>query len=388
MMKYAYTQVDISPLQPMKPAGFIQQTVELNDQKDTLHARILMLDQEDTIFCLISSDSLGMAADMQERIKAYCETRYAKKAAVTNCCTHTHFAPSYKDTRYQEQYFTEVCTAIRDIKFHETDHLTYTFHREFYDGVGKSRISNHSTDLILLSLIELYDTDSRIGTIIDYNCHPTIHNGDTPYFTAEYPGYLLKQLQQKYSGEFFTFLQGPAGDVSTRFTRSAQDYEAMIELSDRLQKRIEEIRILPKEKKNALPFRFTSVDLPLNHALREIPLSDIPVNITPRELETIQVGQKVQAELAQHIDELPKQILLSVLCMGDLHIVFSPNELFSYYNSCIGDGDAVLSCYSNGYEAYVTDPNFKTITYESYTDTLTDETKEEYCKALKKLGAY
>ena len=388
MIRYAYKQIDISPLQPMKPAGFLQQTEIIDQIKDTLHARILAFDQDGKMYFLLSVDSLGMKIDMQQRIQQFCVSHYHKETEVTISCTHTHFAPDYKDVRYQEQFFTEVCSAIHNLEFVDTEHLSYSFYSEYYDEVGKSRISNHKTDLILLSVIEIYDNMQRLGTIIHYNCHPTIHNGDTLYFTAEYPGYLLQQLQAEHKKEFFTFLQGPAGDVSTRFTRKSQDYEGMIYLAEKLDKRVNEILAIDKNKRIIDSIRYTSLELPLKHAIRNIPQEMIPTNITAREAETIKVGQEVQKELVKHLDDLPKQITLSVLCLGDLHIIFSPNELFSYYNRCVINSNAILSCYSNGYEAYVTDVDFQTITYESYTDTLTDDVKQQYCDCLDKLVRY
>lgn len=67
-----------------------------------------------------------------------------------------------------------------------------------------------------------------------YNSHPTTMPMRTGDFTSEYPGYVIKKLSEKYPDVFFSFMLGPAGDISSRFTRRKQDYEEISYLADML----------------------------------------------------------------------------------------------------------------------------------------------------------
>ena len=122
------------------------------------------------------------------------------------------------------------------------------------------------------------------------------------------------------------------------------------------------------------------------HTFEEIDISHLPDNLTPREIETIHVGAKVRENLATKLHTLPKEILISVVRLGKYNLVFAPNELFSYYIKAINKEHSVLIGYSNGYRPYVSGIEDNFITYETFTDTLTKETKQNYFNLLKKYG--
>ena len=115
-------------------------------------------------------------------------------------------------------------------------------------------------------------------------------------------------------------------------------------------------------------------------------MSKISSDLSPRELENIKNGAIVRKTLAKKLATLPKEALISRIRFGNYKVIFCPNELFSYYIQAINTDDSILICYSNGYAHYVTgiDDNF--ITYESFTDTLTPETKKRLFNELHDLS--
>ena len=124
----------------------------------------------------------------------------------------------------------------------------------------------------------------------------------------------------------------------------------------------------------------------MEHTFEEIDISHLPDNLTPREIETIHIGAKVRENLSTKLHTLPKEILISVVRLGKYNLVFAPNELFSYYIKAINKEHSVLIGYSNGYRPYVSGIEDNFITYETFTDTLTKETKQNYFNLLKKYG--
>lgn len=217
-----------------------------------------------------------------------------------------------------------------------------------------------------------------------HNCHPTIHHGETPYFTSEYPGYVIARLKELHEGVQFSFLQGAAGDVSTRFTRPSQDYQGVKYLGSKLVDKIEE---MSSQDVKILPLREIAYDsqfLKLEHKLRSIDLSQMRSDISDREKEEIQLGAKVNAYLSEHPEKLQSFYLISGVRIGPYHLVFCPSEAFSCYIDCIDPSRTALVCYSNGYGPYMTGIHDNFITYESFTDTLTEQTKQKYMEILKK----
>jgi len=67
-----------------------------------------------------------------------------------------------------------------------------------------------------------------------HNVHPTTRELWVGDFTAEYPGYCIRELGKEYEGEFFTFLLGPAGDTSPHFVRKGRDDAEMLRLAELL----------------------------------------------------------------------------------------------------------------------------------------------------------
>ncbi|MCI8540313.1 MAG: hypothetical protein HFE67_02190, partial [Erysipelotrichaceae bacterium] len=176
------------------------------------------------------------------------------------------------------------------------------------------------------------------------------------------------------------------GDISTRFTRSSQDWDGMKELGDRLVAKINEMMKEPLDLRPLNHLDYESIDFPLTHSFEEIDITNLPAHLTPREIETIHIGAQVRENLSHRLDALDQQLLLSKVQLSDYQFVFAPNELFSSYNDFINLKHSILVCYSNGYSPYVTGLADDFITYETFTDTLTPACKQQYAKHLEHLG--
>ena len=233
-----------------------------------------------------------------------------------------------------------------------------------------------------LNLIEIFNNDEKIINIVNYNCHPTILSSDkTDFFSAEYVGYLLEKLSEK-DGCFSTFLQGAAGDVSTRFTRNGQSYDDVSHLGDILFNKLIEMEDSKTPRLTINNFSIKEKIIKTESSFENIDLSSLPSNLSQRELETIEYGKIVRNNLKNHPENLQKEMILTRIALCDLKMIFAPNELFSYYLSIININNSVLSCYSNGYSPYVTPINETLLTYETFTDVLTKETKQKLIDTL------
>lgn len=384
-MKLAYSKICINPSFPIKQAGFIQQTQPIFNFHDDLHARILVFDDGVKIVYHISVDLLYLSIECQRLLKTELERIHNRTVIVTITATHTHFGGNPHDIRYQGEIISKILYAAQHLIFVESDSFKISYQCVPFNGVGTSRISNHKAN-VLLQYYTIYNCDEPIIGIIVHNCHPTIHNGYTPYFTSEYPGYVVETLTKRHPGMEFTFMQGAAGDISTRFTRPSQDYKAVVYLGDKL---AEEVERLMKEDKEIVSFdniEYESTVLPLEHEFNPIDLTNIPNNLTERELETIRIGAQVRENLSKKLETLDKQILISKLELGPYKFVFCPNEIFSNYIDYVNIEKTSLVAYSNGHSPYMTGVNDDFITYEKFTDTTTVETKKKYIKILQEYG--
>jgi hypothetical protein len=382
-MNISFAEVCINPSMPIKQAGFAQQVSPVYAFHDDLHARILSFRDEQKTVHLISCDALGFPYEFQKNLQTLLSREDEKEVEVIVCCTHTHFSADPEDPRFQAEVETKIINAIHTETFKESSCFGISLQTEPFEGVGKSRISHHDAN-VLLQLLTIYDDGKPWIRLLIHNCHPTIHNGDTPYFTSEYPGYVIAKLKDAHEGMHFTFLQGAAGDVSTRFTRPSQDYAAVKYLGNHL---IEEVEKLSSDKVEIYPLdtiSYFSEFLKLEHELKNIDLSSIREDISEREKEEIKVGASVNAYLSAHPEKLASAYLISSIKIGPYHLVFCPSEAFSSYIHAIDSEKCALVCYANGYAPYMTGIHDDFITYECFTDTLTKSTKEKYIALLKK----
>lgn len=378
-MKTGFTKISINAPFPCHQAGFIQQTYDVDTYHDDLYARIALFDDGKHKVIHISCDNLGLPLSVQNDLNDY-----FKDMDITISCTHTHFGCSPHNSEYNEYLKKKLINAIENLEIKERD-LTVSYQCIPFTEVGKSRISHHEAN-VLLQLLTIKENNQPVFVFIAHNCHPTIMNGDTPFFSKEYPGYAMEKLSHEYPDTFFTFGQGADGDISTRFTRQSQSYDEVIRLGTKLADKVSEM--LNEDVKD-IPFNnisFEKKTVNLEHTFEDIDMSNISSDLSPRELETIRIGAIVRKELSKKLDKLPKEALLSKITFEKFKIIFCPNELFSFYIQAINTADSILICYSNGYAHYVTGINDNFITYESFTDTLTIGTKQKVFETIHHLS--
>ena len=381
-MKIGFKQVNINASFPCHQAGFASQTYDVDTYHDDLNARIVIIQDDNSTFIHISCDSLGLPLSLQSSLNEQFKEQFNNLHLVISC-THTHFACSPHNEEYIAYLKDILIKAIRETKLVE-DNYQINYQCIPFEEVGKSRISFHQANVLLQLLTIAVDNKPELVFII-HNCHPTIMNGTTPFFSSEYPGYAISKLKMLYPKSNFTFIQGAAGDISTRFTRSKQDYDAVMELGNKLVYKVDEL-LHDVQYHPFTNIHYDEVILPLEHTFEDIDLSNIPANLSTREIETINIGANERKKLAKKLDKLPKQALINCISLQEYKIIFAPNELFSYYIQAINTNNTMLACYSNGYSPYVTGINDNFITYEMFTDTLTSATKEKLFNTLSFLS--
>ena len=386
-MLYSFTKINIQSPFPTTACGHSCQTVLLSEFHDPLYARVFSFRDQNNWIIHYSFDLLAFDLEhrniLQEKLREYYQDDTIR---VITSATHTHYANSVRDKKYVGYLMDLLCKETVKMEYKEVHDVTTTYQRLHTTAVGKSRISGYETDNENLCLIRFYEKENNFFSIIYYNCHPTILKAETPYFSAEYPGYVLHRLEETYPDTDFTFLQGAAGDISSRFVRDGQDYEALSRLGDALCK---DIFSLMEEKPEQKPLKLEYKEVPIHydHEFTPIDLSRIRSDLSEREMETIRIGQAERAKLekkaSEIFDTLITQAVIAALDLGSIRLVFFPNEIFSHYIDYIDPDQKMLVSYSNGYGPYVLPIDFEYITYEMFTDTLTRASKEKIIETIQ-----
>lgn len=380
-MQYSFKKINIESPFPTTQCGHSSQVNELFDYHDHLYARVFSFKDENNWIFHYSMDLLAFDLEHRNELETYLKDYFKDDSIhVITSTTHTHYANSVRNPDYVAYLYELLKKETINMTFKEVDNITTSYQKVHTTAVGKSRISGYETNNEYLALIRFYRDDNNFLNIIYYNCHPTILQANVPYFSSEYPGYVLKKLEDNYPNVDFTYMQGAAGDISSRFVRSSQDYDSVIELGDRL---YEEIMNLYNQdvSKYPLSLKYKQILVDYEHEFTPVDLSKIRDNLSDRELETIKLGQQQREKLEKNANtifsKLVKKALISTLYLGSVQLIFFPNEIFSEYINYIDMDSQLLVSYSNGYGPYVLPLDFNHITYEMFTDTLTRKTKEK-----------
>jgi len=383
MLRVGFDQICINPLKPVKQCGFIQQVNPVSQVHDDLFLRIVVIEKEDNRLVFCAYDNIGISVEQSQTLRTEIAQQYGSPTEVITSCTHTHFAVDPHDETYFQQLKTMTLEALKALRPKPVKAPEFSFESIPFNGVGTSRISSHEAS-VYLDLMSLYDGSKRLVTFVIHNVHPTIMNGMTPFFSSEYPGATMNLLKAAHPDEFFVFMQGADGDISTRFTRKSQSYDEVLRLATVLKDKIESL--LSQEKTHQpFDFKVTKAIVPLKHRLLEVDSLPQNPNPTDREKETIEIGRKVLENIRPRFHLLPKTLELTKVDYGTYTQVFAPNELFSYYIKATPKERSSLICYAQGYAPYVAGLEPLNLSYELFSDTYSDETKQALFDSIQAL---
>ena len=388
-MQFSFKKINIESPTPTTQFGHSVQTYLVEEYRDHLYARVCGFKNEDNWIIHVSLDLLCMDLDhrnyLQEEVRKNLNNEYIHLITST---THTHYANNPTDSVYQPWLMKQIIEGICSMEYAEYEDVRVSYHHQHTNAVGKSRISGYDTMLENLCLISFYSEDNNFLNIIINNCHPTTLAADSKFFSAEYPGYVLKMLEDNCPGNY-TFIQGAAGDISSRFTRTGQNYEDMVIGAEKLYGEITEM--IGNNRNDLVSFKLEYKEIPVtyDHDFSPIDMSKLRSDLSDRERETIEIGQKVREKLFATKDDkgnlmkIIRNAVIASLDLGAVKIIFFPNEIFSAYMDELDLDKEMLVSYSNGYGPYVLPIDFPYVTYEMFADTLSKDCKIKLKEIIK-----
>lgn len=388
-MLYSYKKILIEAPFPTTQCGHLCQTFLVDEIKDNLYGRIFSIKDNNSWIIHLSLDLLSFPIEFRNELEEKLRnTLNSKNINLITSTTHTHYANSVRDDKYVEWLMNILVDGISSMKYEEAGNILSSYQRIKCDVIGKSRISGYETGNEYLLLIRLFNDNKCLLNWLITNSHPTTLDAKTTkYFSAEYPGIVLKKLEEKYPSENFTFSLGPSGDISSRFVRIDQSYNSMLKIADDLFKEVDRLHSIDSIKKE-ITLDYKEVPLIYKSELTPIDISNIRNDLSQRELDTIKLGQECRENIIKTNSFMGSSIgnqIISSWDLGSLKLVFFPNELFSEYLNYIDLDNKYIVSYSNGYGPYVLPIDFKYITYEMFIDTTSKETKEKIIKMIREI---
>ena len=386
-MKIGFTLVDLKPLKEVYKFGAGSRGALTKDLRDELTAKIMMIENDDGSLWVHMSLPFGNIFD-ETHLAIYAQGKavLGKSFKLTTSCTHTHYsADLIQNKEYGGYCIASLAKALGTIELEEKK-LYSCYQYRYFDEVGRIRISGVNTKNLYLETYSIYDEEKRLATYIVYNSHPTTINLKVDYMSGAGPAILMKKLREAHPDEFFTYGMGAAGDISTRFTRTGQTYDDMLALTDKVIAAVEALR---KNEVNLKKYPIerwaaTEIQFPVKRGPRNMDEIDMSGELTPRELETIELAKTKHKN--DDYTKLPTEIFLQKIVLGDHTFIYTPFELFSVYLECIDKDKATLVNLGNGRAGYLSGPGKQKMSFEVIGETIPSESKVELMKQLEAWG--
>ncbi len=216
-----------------------------------------------------------------------------------------------------------------------------------------------------LTAIQIRTESGKNLIICSLPCHPTVMRPENLQVSADF----VADIEAMTGGDMAVFLNGAAGDISTRFTRRESTFAECRRMGQMVAEAV-------KNCLEPLPFAQPS---PLEGSFREITLKMRPVEpetdaiarlealtaqwqdakaagadgATLRVLQSQVEGAGVNVEFSRAIPGMEQLSLpITVFRFAGLNFYTIPGELFSTLAAQV---QGVAICYANGYDRYIAD---------------------------------
>ncbi len=422
-MYAGFYKIDITPEPGMPMAGYVNRRGRGIGAHDPLYARVLYLSSGDTEILLVVLDVIRVDDDLRRMLVETVAVNHGLKPEnVFVVATHTHSGPevslglwstrelgeedAHRVRSYIEDLVWKVNNAVSKAMEHAEEVKELGVASVTIGGVATNRIDWSGTvDKEAVVLRVAHGVENTI--IINYACHPTVLGPDNLLYSGDLAGLTVKHIEDNV-GINAVFVNGAAGNVSTRFSRSRQDFGEALNLSRMIAEPI--IRTIISNSfddvGHGIDVRVKRVKLKLREPTDPEKLDEIEEQLTKKLVEARSRGAPpgvVRAlesdvyaiQIAKRRNHLLRnmrsvEIELRALSIGELIMVFFPGELFVEYQLEVKERarprKAMVVGYANGYVGYVPHPNYVgKLCYEEIVSLIDSSEYEKVREALVEL---
>ncbi len=235
---------DMTPPKGLHLAGYPHYDRPNTGAHDPLMCACLYLRSGETEIALVTLDILYFSKKFAAQVRRIVTERSGMRGEnVLCCCSHTHSGPwaagnpemdaqNGKDDDLDPAYAANLVSGIagtvlaaRACAFPASLGVG-TVRCGAERGVGGNRRSPDGICDPYLGLVAVKDEAGTLRCLLtNYALHPTFLHEDSDLVSADYPAYLRMALQRRFPGLVTGFAQGCSGDQSSRYFRTAQNFE-------------------------------------------------------------------------------------------------------------------------------------------------------------------
>lgn len=377
MIQLQHAQIDVTPKQPLKLAGFAFRTGCYERIGMPIYLSCLIINEQYIVFNL---DALWWGDDICQKISTYLQAQYPEQSLhIIYHATHSHSGPQLQrnlspslgeiSEEYVDFLIKKACKLVHITKAKpvETCHISklesecnFAIYRRVTDALGKCTMApNFDHDMDSSVRITLFHQKNDICAIwLHFQCHPTI-TGDN-ILSGEYPGVVRAVLQEYYPNATIQILQGFGADIRPHFDPKNHEimrlsYDAMChegqKLAGQIHNHIQHKQWQKLSGDACVHMRYETIMLPLEKIYSAQALKIIAQD----------AKETIQKEWAEHFLRQPYLQQTIALKLGFLRIHPQLALLCINAEVCHGYAQALLAQYpdilplgySNGMVGYI-----------------------------------
>lgn len=363
-------EVDITPPIGLPMDGYAARRGVNNGVHDPLSAQILVLD--DTArrkrAALVTLDVLAVTHELANRLRrtlaALLDT---EPDAVMVCASHTHAGPCGLQTWFPPGGDTQLDETLADMIAERLRAAARTALAglrpvQIVYGAGAAKDicgDRNRPDRRVdswLTALRFEATDGRIIAVVcHFACHPTVLGPENLLYSADLAGAARARLCVEYPGAVALYLNGAAGNISTRYTRHAQTFAEVERLGNRLGEQAVGLVRYTDHEFAGLAWGCQTLDLPFRDLNGVADFAGSAGSNQDRAAQAQAEGLALQAELTRAFaDRHSQRVSLCALRIGRWRLVAVPGEAFDTLATTLRAANPYILVvgYANDYVGY------------------------------------
>lgn len=383
-MKVGFKETVITPPVPAYLGGYGDREDPCTGVHDDLYAKAWVFESGHDAFAVVVSDLIGFPRVLVEAVrqKASALSRIPRERIFAGV-THTHSAPIPMDTpsaQADPAYVAYLVEAVAGAVLMAKQSLaegSLGLAAATETKVGANRRDPKKPIDPTLTVLSWRGGEEIAGIAASFGCHPTVMSPANLWVTADYPGAMTRTVRRVLERDApVLWLNGSAGDVSTRFTRKGQSWEELSRFGAILGAHVASLALAPETVLDVAEIKVAveAVELPR----KRLPASDEAARrvaeyqkayeeaaergASPAAMRVVKTrleGALRERDMAGYVDRLESRAEIVAVGLGDLGIVMVPGELFSSLGLAIRSRSPfpfnMIASYMNGYVGYIPD---------------------------------
>ena len=380
LLRIGAAEVEIIPPPGLPMDGYIARTEVSQGVHDPLMAQVLVLEQNDQRAAVVTLDVLAVTRSFADPLRqAIAEIVGTTADAVWICASHTHAGPA----GIQDWFPVGASTQLASELTGRIQARLRTATRQAVAAMQPAELRSAAADLSdvggdrnnptqpvdnRVSVLSFFGADgAALAVLFHFACHPTVLSAANHRYSADFPGVARQTIRADHPGAVALYLNGAAGNISTRFFRRDQSYGEVARLGQRLGQHVLALMRASRPGVAHLAAVCETIELPFRAFAAEARALEATGNAR---LDTVRAeGAAIEDDLRRALHGRRSQpSLVCALRLGAWTLLSVPGEAFSELAQVLraSHPQALVVGYANDYVGYFpTQAAIDAATYEA-----------------------